>query len=377
MLERILAVIKKERTAIIRDKPTMVMSLLLPLIQIVLFGFAISMNVRHIPTAVVDLSMDIASRAYLDSLVNSEYFDIRETLLSQLDAKKAIDENRVQAAVIIPSDFTEKIDRGDGNVLIMVDGADPFVSLSAYNNANIVGQEHAISVLKETISRVPGVSELVTEDPLEAQTKILYNPDLTDLWFVIPGLIAMILQVQAIALVAVSVVREREIGTMEQVLVTPITALELLIGKMIPNLFLLLANLALILFVGVIYFKVPFKGNLAEFIVMALIYILASVGLGLLVSTVSKNQKQAFQYNIMLTLISLSVSGFAFPRSQMPVVLNWIGYLFPMTYFLPMVRGVMNKGIGIGLLWPMACMLVIYVVVIIFLTSKMFRKQLD
>ncbi len=376
MFERIKAVMKKEQTMILRDHTTLALSFILPLFQIILFGFAISLSVKHIPMVVMDQSMDSESRAYLDSLTTTGYFDVAGYVSSQAEAKKAIDENRALVAVIIPPDLTAKIERGDARVLVLVDGADPFVSLSAYYNSYIASQNHAISILFQKASQVPELANASTE-PLQARTKILYNPDMADLWFVIPSMIALIIQIQSIALVANTIVKEREVGTMEQILVTPLSPIELLVGKLVPNVGLILCTLLATLYTGILFFHVPFKGNMAMFLLMSLIYIFSSVGLGLLISTISKNQKQAAQYNIALAVISLSVSGFVFPRKQMPVFLQWVGNLFPITYYVPIVRGEINKGVGMSVLGPMVYILILYTALIMFLASKAFKKKLD
>lgn len=375
MERRILAIIKKEIEQMLRDKTTLRIVIAMPLIQIILFGFAVSMNVRHIPTAVVDQSHDSASRAYLDSLTNSQYFDIVETLPNQDAVRQAIDDNEVQAGVVIPPDFSEKVQRGEASVLILVDGADPFVSSSAYYNANIVSQEHVIQLVTDKLDQTQQGAQVV--NPLLTSIRIFYNPDLKDLWFVIPGLIAMILQVQSIILVVTAVVREREMGTIEQILVTPIRPVELLIGKMIPNAILLGFNLAMVLFVGMVCFRVPFQGSLLLFVGLVLIYVFACMGLGLLISTISENQTQAFQINMMITLVGLVVSGFIFPRNLLPTVINWLGYLFPLTYFIPIARGVISKGVGLEVVYPMVLALVFYAVLILAVSAKTFKQDLD
>ncbi|MFZ1042504.1 MAG: ABC transporter permease [Anaerolineales bacterium] len=375
MFQRILAIIKKETLQMLRDRVTLSIALLMPIIQIILFGFAISMNVMHIPTVVADQRKDSTSRDYLDGLVNSQYFKIVGYLPDQTAVRKAIDDNQAQVGIVIPPDFSTKIANSEAQALILVDGADPFVSLAAYNNANIVAQEYAIQLVTDNIQKMG--STVTAINPLTTHIRILYNPDLKDLWFVIPGLIAMILQVQSIMLMVSAIVREREMGTIEQILVTPIHPIELLIGKTIPNVVLLGFNLAMILFIGTLGFGVPFQGSPLLFIGLVLIYVFACLGLGLLISTVSENQTQAFQLNMMIMLVGLVVSGFIFPRNALPPFINLLGYLFPLTYFIPIARGVISKGIGMEFLWPMVIVLVFYALLIQLISSKTFRQKLD
>jgi ABC-2 type transport system permease protein len=277
--------------------------------------------------------------------------------------------------VVISPDFSEDVDKGDSKVMILVDGSDPFVSLSAYLNANIVAQQYSIDVLMEKVQQATG--DTTAGIPLTAKVRILYNPDLNDIWFIIPGLIAVIMQTMAIALVVGAIVKEREVGTMEQILVTPIEPIELLIGKIIPNFVLLMGNLAMILFFSMVVFKVPFRGNILIFLLCVVVYLLACMGLGLLISTTAENQRQAFQVNIFILLVGLVVSGFIFPRSTLPRLLNWLGYLFPLTYFIPIARGIISKGIGLTTLWPMVVELLVYSTVIIFISAKAFRQSID
>jgi ABC-2 type transport system permease protein len=375
MLRRILAIIQKETSQILRDGVTLAIAISMPLILLILFGFAISMNVKHIPTVVADQSMDADSRAYLDSMINSGYFDIVKAVPDQAAVRQAMDSNEAKAGVIIPPDFSARLARGDATVQVLVDGSDPFVSLSAQSYAGIVGQMYAIQIVTDQLDQTAAGAQLSA--PLVGNLRILYNPDLKDLWFVIPGLIAMLLQVQSIVLVVTSIVREREMGTMEQILVTPIRPLELLIGKMIPNIGILGFNLILIMCMAVVGFGVPFRGNLLLFVGLVLLYVMACVGLGLLISTVAENQTQAFQINMMMTLIALVVSGFIFPLNSQPRILNFVGRLFPLTYFVPIARGVILKGIGLEMILPMVGALFFYLLLILFLTSKTFKQRID
>jgi ABC-2 type transport system permease protein len=375
MLQRIFAIIKKETAQMLRDRVTLTIAILMPIIMIVLFGFAIRMNVRNIPTVVADQSKDPASRAFIDSLVNSQYFKIVGSAPDQTAIRAAIDDSRAQVGIVIPPDFAAKAARGEAQALILVDGSDGFVSLSAYSNANIVAQQHTIQLVADTLQKSGNAAVVIS--PLHTDIRIFYNPDLKDLWFVIPSLTAMILQVQSIVLMVSAVVREREMGTMEQILVTPIRPIELLIGKTIPNVILLGFNLGVILCIGILGFGVPFRGNLLLFLGLVLIYVFACVGLGLLISTISENQTQAFQLNMVVMLVGLVVSGFIFPRNTLPFLIKLLGYLFPLTYFIPIARGVIAKGVGMEALWPMVVVLAVYAVLIQLISSKTFKQKMD
>ncbi len=374
MFQRIGAILHKELIQHWRERRTLAVLLLTPLLQLMLFGYAVHMTVTHIPMIVVDQSLDTQSRSYLNDLVSSQYFDIVSWASSQAEAVKAIDENRASAGVVIPSDFADHVQQGDAQVLFLVDGSDMFTSQSAFNAANLVAQQHSIQLqLDQTSTPIQGVNSL----PLTVFVRVLYNPDMKDLWFMIPGMIAILLQQECIILTALAVVRERETGTLEQILVTPIRPIELMIGKALPNLFIAMVNMLTILAVGVFWFKMPFEGNFWLFAVLSILFSLAGLGLGLLISCISENQRQAVQLMMAISLIALILGGAFFPRYAMPMVIQWLGDLIPVTYFIPITRSIINKGIGLDYLWFNALALFIYVVGILFIATRTFRQRLE
>ena len=346
MFRRIWAVIQKEFIQTFRDRRTLRIQLSLPVIQLFLFGYAITMNVSHVPTIIADQSMDTASRSFVDALTASNYFDVIATTQSQAGVSQAIDEGRAQAGVVIPPNFQAHVATNDAQALIVVDGSDLFTSQSAYNAATVIAQTHAIQITLQRMQRTGQIQDDESFLPLDTRLRILYNPDLKDLWFLVPGIIATLLQMQAVTLTAAAVVREREMGTIEQLLVTPILPGELLIGKIAPNLVIAMVNMLTILGLGILWFRVPFMGSFWLFSLVALLYVFSGLGLGLLISTVSQNQRQVQQLNGMIMLVGLIISGFVFPRSAMPVAIQWASNLFPLTHFIPIARGIMTKGIG-------------------------------
>jgi ABC-2 type transport system permease protein len=377
MLQRIWAVIQKEFIQTLRDRSTLLLMLSLPIIQLLLFGYAVHMSVDHIPTIVADQSRDGASHAYLEAMVASGYFDVVAYAPDQANVIRAIDEGQAQAGIVIPPEFATRVERGDAHVLFLVDGSDLFTSQSAYNAATAIAQVHATEVLVERFERsgmIAGEQNLL---PFDTLVRILYNPNLTDLWFVIPGMCAMILQTQTIAMTTAAIVREREVGTIEQLLVTPILPVELMVGKVIPNILIAIINMLTVLALGVFAFKVPFQGSFWLFFWLAFMYVFSGLGLGLLISTVSQNQQQATQLNMASALVGLLLGGFMFPREAMPVGLRLLGNLFPLTYFIPISRGIITKGIGIEFLWGQVVALMIYVILVIALAARVFKQRLD
>ena len=377
MFQRIFAIIQKEFSQTLRDRATLGIILSLPLLQLIIFGYAINTNVTHIPTVVADQSLDHASQAYLDDMVNSGTFDIIATTLDQAGAVQAIDAGQARVAIVIPPDFASHVERGDAQVLILVDGSDLFTSQSANAAAAIIGQEHAIQIVYNEIARAGTQASGKALPALDALVRVLYNPDMKDLWFLIPGMAAMLLQTQSLALTAAAVVKEREVGTIEQILVTPIRPLELMIGKIVPYVIIALLNMLTVIAIGIYWFGVPFQGNFWLFIGLSSMYVFSGLGLGLLISSVSQNQRQSQQLIMLLMMVSLLLGGFIFPRYTMPAVVRIIGNLFPMTYFVPIARGIITKGIGFQVLASQVLSLAIYSVVVIILAAVTFRKRLD
>jgi ABC-2 type transport system permease protein len=252
-----------------------------------------------------------------------------------------------------------------------------FTSQTAYNTITAIAQSHSTAIMIDKLERGGALATQTTLLPLDLRVRIRYNPNLDDLWFLIPGMVATILQTQTITLTAASVVREREAGTIEQLLVTPIRPGELLLGKITPNILIAIINMLTILAIGVFWFDVPFQGNFWLFAWLAFLYVFSGLGLGLLVSTISQNQKQSQQTAMLIMLIGLVLGGFMFPRYLMPLPIRIIGNLFPLTYFIPIARGIVTKGVGIEYLWEQVAALLIYIGVTMLLAIRAFRQELD
>ncbi len=377
MLQRIWAIMHKEFIHTLRDPRTLLIMLGLPLMQLLIYGYAINVTVDHIPTIVVDQSLDSASRAYLDAMVASGFFDVVAYAQSQADALRAIDEERAKVGIVIPPDMAARVQRGDAQVLILIDGADLFTSQSAYSAATTIAQAHATEVMLQKVERSGRIADPASLLPLDARIRILFNPNLKSIWFVIPGMVAMLMQTQSISMSAAAVVRERELGTMEQLLVTPIRPGELLLGKIAPNLLLALINMLTIVAVGRFWFGVPFRGSLWLFLWLSFMYVFCGLGLGLLISTISQTQTQAQQLVGLSMLLGMILGDFIFPRSAMPLIPRLIGGLFPLTYFIAISRGIILKGVGLGALWEQVFALFVYMVVIIVFASRAFRQRLE
>ncbi len=375
MLQRIWAVLQKEFIQTLRDRGTLLLMLSMPILQLFLLGYAVDMNVEHIPTVVADQSLDDYSLGYVNALVNTQYFDVVAYVASEAEVIRAIDGGRAQAGVVIPPDFAARVERGEAQVLLLIDGSDLFTVQSGYTRAATIAQAYASEVLLKKIRRsgLPVTGAL----PLDTRVRVLYNPDMQQLWFTIPNMIALLMQTTSIAMTAAAVVREREAGTIEQLLVTPIRPAELLLGKIIPNVVVALINVLTAVAVGVWVFHVPFRGSLGLFVGLAVIYVFSGLGLGLLISTIANNQKQAQQLVMMIMLLGVILGGYIFPRNTMPPVLRVLGTLFPMTFFIPISRGIISKGVGVDALWAQIAGMTVYAVVVMAIASKAFRQGLE
>ena len=377
MWQRLRALIRKEFIQTLRDRRTLTIVLTLPIVLLFLFGYAVEMTVDHIPTVVVDNSKDQQSWKFLEAMETSGFFDIKNYVQSESEAIAAIDGGTARVAIVIPPGFAASLERGEAQALIVVDGSDAMTVQSAFNAAITVGEAHAVDLLTQKLERAgPRVSGVAMK-PLDVRTRVLYNPDIRSLVFMVPGMVALILQQQTVQLTALSIVRERELGTIEQILVTPIRPWELMLGKIVPNVIIAFINLGTILALGVFWFGVPFNGSLSLFLGMALLYVFSSLGLGILVSTVSNNQRQAQQLSALIQLPGMMLSGYIFPRSKMPLLVRWAGEFLPITHFLQIARGIMTKGVGFHFVQNQVWILLAYGVVVFVVSAFSFKERLE
>ncbi len=377
---RVSALIQKETSQLLRDVRTLLFILGLPLIELLLFAYAVSLTVYHLPMAVADQSRSQQSRDFTQALVNSQYFDLTVIAQDESQVRQALDAGQVKAGVIIPPDFSTQLEHGNANVLILLDGSDSFSVQSGFSAANLVAQNYGLDLAIQKTERTGGRA-LVTAQafsmPIKNSFRVLYNPDFRDLWFVLPAILGMLLQTAAVAQAALVVVREREVGTIEQILATPTRPLELLLGKMIPLLVLCYFIMGMILTLGVLWFGVVFKGSLGLYLLLTFSFTMSSLGLGFLISTVARNQRQAQQMSTVVMLFSMLLSGMVYPRNVMPFIPRLIGSFLPLTYFIRISRGVIMKGIGVTFLWSDVLALVVYSLAIMIVAALNFKKRLD
>lgn len=365
MLRRIWAITQKEFIQLWRF-PLVLLGLTLgPALELILFGNAIHIDVNHIPMVVADQSLSAASRAYLNAFTASDSFEIINTVPNQAGVIQAIDSGQASIGIVIPADFAHRVARKDASVLMLVDGSDSFITQSAFSAAQAISEQYAISLTHQQLS------------PLNPHIRVLYNPDLNDLWFFVPGFGALLLYGIALKLTAFAIVRERESGTIEALLVTPIRPIELMVAKMIPNLSVAVLNLALTFTLGILIFGVPFRGSLLLFSALASLFAISSLGLGLAISSLSQSQVQANQLATLMNIAVMFLSGFLFPIYGLPQILRILGYIMPMTFFMPIVTGIITKGVGLNELWAPVLSLTALTIVIFFVGALAFKQKLD
>ncbi|MBI4213808.1 MAG: ABC transporter permease [Chloroflexi bacterium] len=368
MGSRLRALMRKEFIQMVRDRRTLAIILVMPVMQLVLFGYAINQTVDHIATVVADASKDVRSREFIQSLANTGYFTVIGDVGDAGAARRAIDEGAARVAFVIPSEFGANTLAGRlAQVQVLIDGSDPSVAQTALLTA-------------ETLARARGIelaaAGRTASSAIDLRPTVLYNPSMQSVNFMIPGLIGLVLQTQAVLLTTFAIVRERERGTFEQLIVTPIRPMELMIGKILPYVGVAFLQVGVALAVGTFWFGVPFHGSLALLLALSLLFLLGALGIGLLISTVTSNQTQGMQLAMFTILPGVLLSGFMFPREAMPGVLQAISSLIPLTYFLQVLRGTILKGVGLEALWPQALYLAVFALAICTLSVLRFRRSL-
>jgi ABC-2 type transport system permease protein len=375
-MRRFRALIKKEMIHMLRDPRTLVFIFLMPIMQLVLLGFVNNTDIKNVPTVVFNQDNSRASRDLLDSFQSTGYFSFDYAVFSQVEVNNLIDSGKAQVGIVIPPDYGANLTTGKtADVLVLLDGSNPTVAGSVLSAAALVGQAHGASVRTKQLSlRGPagGVGS-----PVDVRTRVLYNPDLLGSYNIVPGLVAMILFQTATSLTALAIVKERERGTIEQLIVTPIRSWELIVAKIIPYILVSFANTILIMAVGTFLFGVPLRGSIVLLFSLVGLYLLPTLGLGLLISTVAQTQQQAQLMTMPIMLPSMLLSGVFFPTSSLPVFLQMIGNLLPLTYFVYILRSIVIKGVGLNMILPQVIALTFFAVLLLGLAARRFQKTLD
>jgi ABC-2 type transport system permease protein len=373
---RLAAIIRKEFIQLVRDRATLTIILALPVVMLLIFGYAVSTDVQHIPTAVYDQDASQESRALVQRFANSGYFDLVRYASTLTDLRSAIEGGEAKVGLVIPPDYSRLLARGEtAQVQAIIDGSDPLSATTALSTAQVVAQAYAQELLAARLAKQGVVRQAAL--PIEMRPRVWYNPELKSLRFNLPGLVGVILQNVTILLTAFALVREKERGTIEQLIVTPVRPTEMIAGKLIPYVVVGFVEVGLALGVSVLWFGVPVAGSIWLLLAVSLVFLIGALGIGIFVSTIAKSQFQAQQITMAFLLPSFILSGFIFPREVMPVPIQVVGYFIPLTYFLRVLRGIIVKGVGLHYLWREVAMLGLYGAAILALAVSRFRKRLD
>ncbi len=352
-MRRLRALMKKEFTHMRRDPRTLVFIFIMPLLQLILLGYATNTDIKNIPTAIFDLDNSRASRALLDAYRVTGFFSFDYQVNSQADLNRLIEVGKVKVGIIIPVDYHIKLESGQTAVVaILIDGSDPTVAGTLLSAATLVGQAHGTLIRSQQLaSQGFSVSAAL---PLDVRTRILYNPDLLGSYNLVPGLIAMILMMTTTNLTSLSIVRERERGTIEQLIVTPIRNWELVIAKITPYILVSMMNTIMVLIIGTVWFQVPIRGSILLLLALTGLYLLPNLGIGLLISTFAHTQQEAQFMTMPIMLPSMMLSGFLFPISSMPFILRLIGDFLPLTWRTSFTQSASAR-VGRKKRWPTIC----------------------
>ncbi|MEP7324907.1 MAG: ABC transporter permease [Gemmatimonadota bacterium] len=359
----------KEFLQMRRDRFTLAMLMGIPALQLLLFGYAVRTEVKHLPTVVLDQSNSSQSRALVNVLVNTQNYDVVARVTGPAAMETLLSEGKVRAAIVIPPDFAINIKRGHpASAQIVVDGSDPLTASAAISGG-------ALASLAAT--EVLGTGPESKTAPLDIRVRPRYNPGLKTPIFIVPGLVGILLTLTMVATTAMSLVRERERGTLEQLIVTPIAKSDVILGKILPFIGVGYVQMTVVLLLGHLVFHVPIRGSLLLLYAVTFAFIFAVLGMGLLISTVARTQTQAIQLSIFMIMPSILLSGFMFPLAAMPRAIGWIGLALPVTYYLEILRGIVLKGVGLEQLWPQTLVLILFGLVLVLISVKRFAKTLE
>ena len=368
-LPRLLAIARKEIIQLRRDPRSLVLAFALPLFLLVLFGYAITWDVTHIPTAVVDQDRTARSRDLLSAFRSSGYFDLSESPGRTADVDRLLDSRRVMAAIVIPPGFAADLDAGRTAPLqILVDGSDANTGTIVLAYAQAIVQTYSARALLRGTR---------LELPVRSETRVWYNEDLASRNMIVPGLIAVIMAVIAAMLTSLTIAREWERGSMEQLAATPVTRLEVVLGKLLPYLGIGVVDVVVSSVLGVLWFGVPFRGSPALLMALSLAFLTGALGLGMFISAVTRSQVLATQIAMITTFLpSFLISGFMYAIDVMPRALQAVTYVVPARYFLVVTRGIFLKGVGVPVLYVQGLLMIAFAVLGLGLAVRAFRKEL-
>lgn len=366
-------VAKKELRQIARDKRTLGMLLVMPAFLLIMYGYALNFDVKHISLAVLDQEKSQRSRDFCQKFLHSEYFDLKYDLKNEKEIDKLLGDGRVQVAMVIPRDFSKSLLNGrEAAIQIILDGEETNVAGTAIGYVNAIALSYSSDIILETMMKMGRRGSFL---PVDYHPRVWFNPDLRSARFLVPGLMAFILMITVVISTSLSVVRERERGTIEQIIVSPVRPVELIVGKTIPYVLISLASSHFVLLFAYILFDVSIKGNYLYLLLGMIFFLIAGLGLGLLISTIAGTQQAAFIIAVITTLLpTFILSGFVFPIRNMPMAIQVITYFIPARYFLVILRSILLKGAGLGAFWSQMALLLLFAVLIMAVSSARMAK---
>jgi ABC-2 type transport system permease protein len=377
MFGRLKQMLIKEFIQVFRDKRTRFILIGPPIIQMLVFGYAATYEIHHVPTVVLDLDHSQESRELVSRFTSSPYFEVQRQLTDSRQIRDLIDKGDATVGLEIDAGFAQKLRKGQTAPLqVIVDATNSNTALIASSYITQIALGFAKDYQQDRIYRI--APQFVSAIPsIELEQRPWYNAELSSRWFFVPGVIGSLTLILVITLTAFAVVREREIGTLEQIMVTPIRPAEFILGKTLPFFLIGVADVLLIAVVGSLWFQVPFRGNVAVLALGAVLFILCMLGVGLLISTVSSTQQQAMVTAFFFIMPAITFSGFGFPISTMPQWMQYFSYCIPLRYFLVVLRGVYLKGVGLDILWPEMTVMAAMAVGLLTVSILRFHKALD
>jgi ABC-2 type transport system permease protein len=367
------SIVRKEFLQLRRDRITFAMIVGIPIVQLTLFGYAINSDPKHLLTGLLLQDHSEFTRTFVAGMQASNYFDVVGELPSEEAARRALARGDLQFVLSVPPDFTRRLLRGERPPLLLeADATDPSATGNAIATALQLPQSVAAKDLTGPLTQLAG-----GQPPFELRLHSLYNPEGITQYFIVPGLIGVILTMTLVLMTGLAITRERERGTMENLLAMPVSPLEVMSGKIVPYVFIGLIQITIILVAARIMFHVPFEGNVLTFYGAALFFIAGNLAVGITLSSLARNQLQAMQLTFFYFLPNILLSGFMFPFQGMPRWARWIGEVLPLTHFNRLVRGILLKGNGLADLWPEFWPIAVFIAVVMFIALRFYRKTLD
>jgi drug efflux transport system permease protein len=375
MWERIKHMLIKEFIEVFRDPRMKAFIFVVPIMQLLIFSYAASTDVRHIATAVYDLDQSVTSRDLISRFTKSGYFDVVEYIANDARERELLDGGRVEAVLHVDRGFEGDLLAGRAApVQMIVDGTDSNTAGIVLGYSSAIIQQYSQEVLVRRIHRLRDHVRLPGQ--INLQTRTWFNENLESRTYFVPGVIALMITLLTLLLTSMAIVREKEIGTMEQIMVTPIRPVEFILGKSVPFALISFVDLILVTLVGVVWFQIPIRGSFVLLFFAMCVYLMTTLGVGLLISTVSGTQQQAMMSTFFFFMPAVLLSGFMFPIANMPVPVQWLTYLNPMRYAMVILRGIFLKGVGLSILWPQISVLAVMGVMTLGVASRRFRKTL-